>query len=167
MYCLFVRKRNIILFAIKKVATRNKQLNKHVTSLRRRRFEMVGCADGLVRTNALRLVWCRAPHWPVHAKMSSIQQIPWFRRFLTPSRRPINTPASMLSRDVPKYHSFRELMWLSSSLSVPAILKSCSVVRINFQMHLFSKAWTRLSASLFNVHAPRPYVMTKASSITV
>jgi len=63
---------------------------------------------------------------PVHIIMFSIQEIRRLLQFLTRSTRPIITLASMLSCSIlitcPKYHIFRDLIRLSSSLSVSAIL---------------------------------------------
>ena len=76
-----------------------------------------------------------APDWPVHAVMLSIQQILGLLRFLTPSTGPVVvTLASVSSRGIlitcPKPLSFLDLMWLSSSFFVPAIIVfSCQQFR--------------------------------------
>ena len=72
----------------------------HVMSLRRRRFATVGCADGLVPTNALCPAAMRsrlAPDWSVHVTMLSIQHVIGLPRFLVLCTRPVIKLPSMLS----------------------------------------------------------------------
>jgi len=145
-------------------------------SSRRRHFTTIGCMDESVTSNTFCHSQCVASYHLIDQSIGRRCPTSTFVIFHGFSLLPGDLPSQCLQRchvaassviTCPKYRSLRDLMWFSSSFSVPAILKTCAVVinfvhgiLNNFLVDLFSKAWIRLSSCFLSVQASHPCVAT-------